>query len=762
VPPSPVIGRPEIWEALRREREKARAGVGRLTLLEGASGLGKSTFLAAAVAEAEEAGFRTVRVRASAHEDPPPFALVREISAGLRAAHAGAAPSSHREDPDLSEPPSAEPELAAQQLRLAATLSEPLFAAARSRPVLIAIDDLHRADPASIDFFLTLLGAIAERPIWVLGTLEPSDRRAEIDATFSRALAHATGMRRLALRPLTEPELDAFLAWAAPHRRFRPAERRHLFSVSEGIPSFLLQLVRYAPSASPVAGEEVTTEPEAPPLDETTRRVLDVAVVLGNEFPIETLAAASEMDEEAIIERVERLVEIGLLTERESGRFAFREEESRYRLYSALVAPRLRVLHARVARSLERLGEPDAAGLYALARHTYAGRLDERAIEYNRRAALFAAESFQAEVALVHLGRALEALERSRPNDRRTALEIRLEIASQRARAGDAPEALEALAALRADGALWSAAEPPEKARFAVTRSRLLADIGQWEAAEDALDEVGDCVQSGAPPGLCIAALRIRGEIRFFRGDYAGSLAAHEAARALAESVHATREWGAESIRRATALSMLPDRKAEAAPEYRAAVEKLVECGDLSEAAFGLLCLGAHFEQEEHPDEARRALTEAIDLAERAHDLRRLAWARLNFADLELAGGRANAAETHNREALQLFERLRDSLGLARAFLTAGRLAAARGEPAAARQAYDEAKRTFAELNLKVDELEVELRQAEADLALGDPERARRAYESLRSGGIDRLRPDLKDEFARLGARLGEAPAAAA
>jgi tetratricopeptide (TPR) repeat protein len=767
----PRIGRLDTWEALVYRRERARSGLGGITLLEGPLGVGKSTFLRAQLEDAKAGGFRTFYARA-ADENPPPFSMIRNAIVPEPSFEGRSAPpASPTAGPSLTFLPGllqkggeslsgeairtaadgTQAELESERQRLSAEFAEPLLTAARTGPVLLALDDLHRADPASIEFLQYLASRISGKPVWVLATfdLPGSEAPAGPFETFLKT----KDLERVSLAPLSESELTEFLHWLEPTRRFRETEVRRLYSETGGLPMFVDRLVHQGPAQMDAeqASEEGAKDDDARlrGLDATTRRLLNLAVVAGNEFAFDVLAAAAGGEEEQVVEGLERLVGLGVLRELEWDRFAFTEEDFRHRLFASLSAPTVRNLHRRIAAALEQSGSREMETVYALARHSYLGGLDA-AVKFNRQAAEFAVAQFQPSVAIAYLEHALEALHRVDPDDVAAETRLRLELAMQRTRTGELQTAETLLKEFRTDRRLWNAATSVDRALYSLLRARLLADQGRWEEAERSFQDLPAAGPSSGSVTLRIATLRLRGEILFYRGSYNESLAAHAEALRLATEAGDLREAAAESVRRATVLSMLPEREEEALADFRSAVDKLVAIGDRAEAAFGLLCLGAQLSHSGHPAEAREALQQAFELSEAAHDVRRLGWTCLNLADLELAQGQPQEAEARNRVALSLFEQIGDSLGRARAFLTEGRLALGRGDVGAAEKEFTEARAIFEEQGLEADELEVDLREVEVQLVKEDRGAALRLLERLREQGLERLRPDLVAEWHRL------------
>ncbi len=778
----PRIGRDEIWQALLARRQRAVEGAGGLTLLEGGGGIGKSTFLALFAQDSIAAGFRVVNAKASWVDDPPPFRLIGDVLKALAAStqspRAGARPpasvsaflSSHlgssgararfvpmdslgatTDDPHS--------ELASDQLRLLGSLAEPLLTAARGSPLLVLLDDVHWSDEASRGLLLYLLPKAQSLPLWILASCTPPEAGARLRPDPLAALRARPDVDRVSLRRLDEGEVQEFVHWVLPQKPIREAEIRRLYSSSHGIPSRVMQSLLPA-AGSPGPGEgaeprEVDEEAWLATLDAPARRLLNLSLVAGPEFSLVDLATAGGLDEERTVEYFEQFAKVGLIHELEDGRFAFDQDATRDRLYAKLGPRLLRGYHQKIAEALVASGQTDIKAVYSLARHTYLGGMLPEAVEYNRRAAAYAAERFQPGTSLLYLRLALEALSRSPSRAPETEIELRLEIAGQQVRQGETDAAERSLEDVRKSSRLWKATTRVERALYGVYLARVLADTGRWEEAERALGDIESDPLGEAPGDLRRSAQRLRAEILFYRADYAGALAAYESALLIARVGGNPSEIASDSIRRATALCMIPGRESEALDEFVGAIERLMDLGDTVEAAFGSLCLGAQLTVMGRTDEARQALRRSVEMSEAAHDIRRSGWAHLNLAELEFGLDRHTPATQEAQRARACFEQVDDALGIARAALTEGRLALGQGQLDLAQRGFDAARTIFRAHDLKADELEVDLRTAELELARHDELGARQRLLRILESGLVRLRPDLIEDGRRLGQRLG-------
>ncbi len=791
----PFIGRPEAVDALRRRGDAARSGRGGFTVVEGEAGVGKSVLVAELAAEGRGKGMRVLVARAIALDDPPPFLLVREAlaSRGARPAAGDAreavgsiafAPSAVVEDPaeertgtaarsgalfeeSLLEPFAGPAGGGAGRGPLVAAFTAEFLRLAEGGPVLAIFEDLHHADEASLDCLAQLIPQTATHPIWLVGTRLPLHLLVPGRRPLLERLEHGTDAEVVRLRPFTPSEAAEFVHGEPGGESARDEDVTRWHSQSGGNPLFLEQIVRVhrergsppAPTPELGVGEYAAyLDRQVAALGEGAARALAVAAVLGREFPFALLLAASGEDEVRLAEAVQELVARGLLREHPNEDLEFRRDDLRTHLYSAMTEARRRLLHRRAGEAIESTGAADPATVYALARHFYLGRLDETAAHYNRLAAEFAARAFTPLVARPHFERALDCQRRLAVRDPVAELETTLDLAVQLDRLGE----LEA-----AERTLAAAIPPPDdpaippslRAAAVVYLGRILGDQGRWEEVDRLTAEL----RSAPPAALGLAArlalYRLRGELEYYRGRYPESLVQHDIALALAREHGDPREIALETVRRANVLGMIPGRLDEALDGYRRASEALIERGDLGEASFAMLFLGVVLSQHGRNADGLAALTEARDLADRSHDLRRLGWALFNIADLEREEGRLSEARTANAASREILARVGDRFGLAQAEIIAGKILLDSGELAEAEVPLLEAYRLVRELRTTVDEMEVVLRLAELARARGDLAGARARVEELERQGIERLRPDLAPEYRRLlgGLTMGDA-----
>ncbi|HTP56636.1 MAG TPA: AAA family ATPase [Thermoplasmata archaeon] len=769
----PFVGRIETVEALHRRFEDARAGTGGVTLVVGDTGVGKSTLVRDLVREMRARGARVLEGRAPAVDAPPPFALLRSALEGAPPEEAPAPDAIGSDGVLIGFAPRLDdlgphPPLRIEHRLLevlgeaddrGAGLQDPLWSAiaeqfgvlVRRGPLVLVLEDLHRADDRSLEAVEFLAHQFQDRPLWILATVRPYPALPPGRRNRLEALERSTEARRIVLRSLNSGEVADFLHHREPDRTFSDEEIARRYSETGGNPLLLEQIdrrLRRAEDAAAAPGGGASA-----PLAEGEERALAVAAVFGPEVPFAVLLRASGEEEERLAEAVDGLVGRGLLLERPGEVLTFADERAREDLYGRLTASRKRLLHRRVAEAIEERGVADIGTIYALARHYYLGKVDEKALRYNRTAAEIAERSSSPEAAREHLERALESFRRLTPDDWSGETELVLSLAQQLGHTGELKAAEALLRQHLARKGLAKRLPPEIVALLELYLARIQTDRGDWKVAERTTDRLLRSVDLSGHPLVLVGLHRLRGEALYYLGRYPEALAEHSEELRLARAAGNERAAELGRSRRANVLAMM-GRSAEALDEGRAAAAALEQLGDLREAAHARMFVGVVISGDRSPhrrvDEAVAELDEAVRLAERAHDLRRLGWALFNLADLLHEAGRYELAVERNARSREILERIGDRFGLVQSMIVAGKIALDRGEYDRAEADLLEAYRLVRELKAPADEVDVVLRLAQLSYARGDRASARRRVRELERQNLPALRPDVAEEFERL------------
>ena len=275
--------------------------------------------------------------------------------------------------------------------------------AAEAQPRLIVFDDLHAADPASLLMLVALSRQVRGMRATVVGTYRSLEMKLSPEHAALIAQAEREGTA-FPLRGLDEAAIGEFIqtAWGVTANSLLV---RRLHDMTEGNPFFLSEVLRHMAAEGRLASDalNVPTRLTIPrgvleftrgliqPLAEDARNVLDLASVIGRDFALKTLEAASETPGEALTELLDQAASHELINEVHgaAGRYSFRHALIREALYDALPAAKRRRLHHVVAeaiRCLNASGQPFAEIAYHYCQSASPGDADA-AIEYSRLAA---------------------------------------------------------------------------------------------------------------------------------------------------------------------------------------------------------------------------------------------------------------------------------------------------------------------------------------------------------------------------------------
>ncbi len=469
---SALAGRSRELAELAAGLEDAFAGRGRLFLLGGEPGIGKSRLAEELSARARARGARVLVGRCWEAGGAPAYwpwvqalrSYVRDSSRDtLRSQLQGGGPELVAILPELRDVLPAPTALQASdsegaRFLLFESLASFMRNAASSQPLAVFFDDLHAADAPSLLLLRFLAAELADAPILIVGCYRDTEVRAELAEALAE-LSRQPTVQRLALKGLSRADtsqlLELTMGAAATEEL---AERVH--AETQGNPLFAAEIGRLlAPEGArqrtegPLPIPEGVREAIALRLkrqSELCREVLTLASVIGREFSFDVVQRASAVQEDKLLGALEEAAAARLVGEVPggSGRLRFSHILVRDALYLDLPAPRRLRLHRAIAEALEALSARNPDPHLAELAHHYveAGSLAaDKAIEYSERAGDRAASQHGYEEAARHYTSALRVLETTGSGDDQRACELLLSLGDVLSRAGSEREAKEAL-----------------------------------------------------------------------------------------------------------------------------------------------------------------------------------------------------------------------------------------------------------------------------------------------------------------------------
>jgi DNA-binding SARP family transcriptional activator/tetratricopeptide (TPR) repeat protein len=463
---SVFVGREPQLAELLAGLDEALAGRGRLFLLAGEPGIGKSRLAEQLAAQAKARGAEVLVGRCWEAGGAPAYwpwvqalrTYVRELDADVLRAQLGPGaaelaqliPELRARLSDLPEPLAFDSETA--RFRLFDATTEFLRNASLQRPILLLLDDLHAADAPSLlllQFLVRELGETRVLLVAVYRDVAPIPGQTLME-TLAAVIAEPV-TRRLTLDGLSAAEVGEYVeATASEIASAELVEALH--AETEGNPLFFGEMVRLL-RVEGVSAESTTDVRLGIPqsirdviarrlshLSEECNRILVLASVIGREFGLEALARMGGTSEEELLDTLDeamaaRVVSGGLAG---TARLRFSHVLIRDTLYEGLTSARRVRLHRLLVDALETLyGDEPGPHLTELAHHSIAGRDLEKGLRYASRAGDRAQALLAYEEAARLYEMALDTLSLARPLNEQARCELLISLGQAKARAGD-------------------------------------------------------------------------------------------------------------------------------------------------------------------------------------------------------------------------------------------------------------------------------------------------------------------------------------
>ncbi|WP_341358448.1 BTAD domain-containing putative transcriptional regulator [Georgenia sp. M64] len=344
LPSWPMVGRDSELVALTGLLDAADRGSPSFAALVGEPGIGKSRLSHELLVLARARGARVLVGRCSQDDGAPPLWPWAAVLRGL--------------GEDLPLGPGGQDEGAG--FRTWEAIVTALVAAARERTVVVVLDDLHWADPASLRVLRLLAETAESGRLLVLCTWrehpEPVGPLAEAAAALARR--HAL---RLTLHGLDATAVGAVVA-AVAETTPTGAEADALRERTDGNPFFLVEYARLARERRDLPGLLAEPDPPSAVREVLLRRLerlpgptvaaLRAASVVGRRFDVSSLAAAAGGDEDELLDHLDLALAAGLVRDEGVDRFSFSHALVRDTVRSQLSSTRRARTHARVAAHL--------------------------------------------------------------------------------------------------------------------------------------------------------------------------------------------------------------------------------------------------------------------------------------------------------------------------------------------------------------------------------------------------------------------------
>jgi DNA-binding SARP family transcriptional activator len=398
----PFVGRETELGRMKASAEEARAGHGRIVMLVGEAGIGKTRLLEEAAAHARTRGARVIWGRCYPDAglpalwpwrqalgqlvlDSKPESLKRWT--GARAGVLGQIIEALPAKLGPLPPPLGLDDPESERVRTAQAVEHLLVAASAEQPLTVVLDDLHCADSAALRLLEFVAHGLGDSRVLVLAACR------DVESDRGDALGHALGglarercFERIELKPLGREQVAA-MAERSATAALPPGFAEALWERTRGNALFVVESIRFRRTEMAHAAghpEQPAGELPVPPSVRALIRqqvqgvspgccsLLETAAAIGAEFSVQILGRALTLSGPELLERLDEAVRARLLVEQpgSSGMYRFSHPLMQETISAELSRSRRTELHAGIAQALEEYyGDEREAHAIVLARH---------------------------------------------------------------------------------------------------------------------------------------------------------------------------------------------------------------------------------------------------------------------------------------------------------------------------------------------------------------------------------------------------------
>lgn len=372
-PRIPLIGRRAEWEILQQAWQEAVQGDACLVVISGVAGIGKTRLAEELLHWVRTQGAGVARTRSYAAQDDMAYApivtllraerfasRIREMNPAHRQQLVRILPELLEQDPDL-EPPGPMME-SWQRFQFLEVLTAAVSAG--EQPLLLHFDDLHWSDEETLSWIHYLLQNAQRSRTLVTCTVRGDEvDRAHALTTIQHDLQRSDLAVEIPLQPLSRDETAALAAQIA-QSPLSQEEEAELLESTEGNPLFIVESVRgEAERAAQMAEAPQQTglptkvysviQYRLSQVSADGQQVLNIAAAVGREFDYPILMGASSLQEEALIDGIDELLDRQIIREQSGEAYDFSHDRLRDVVYANISRTRRRHLHRQIARAIE-------------------------------------------------------------------------------------------------------------------------------------------------------------------------------------------------------------------------------------------------------------------------------------------------------------------------------------------------------------------------------------------------------------------------
>jgi class 3 adenylate cyclase/tetratricopeptide (TPR) repeat protein len=791
---SPLVGRQAEFAALQEALERLRAGMGGIVTIVGEAGIGKSRLVAEVRKEASAVvgAIHESPLRVPLQSPPPQWVEGRCLSYGTSIAYllwldilrgllgetsqqqttiAGNAPRQRLQEmcqhrcsfvyPYLAHL-LALPVTAAEQTAIESLDGEKLKAAtfravgtllrcaAGDRPLVVICEDLHWADPTSMELLERVLPLTHSVAVLFICALRPDKRHGSWLMRERVARQYPDHHVSLWLQPFSGLEGQRLLDNLMGPKGLPEELTERTLTQAEGNPFYLEEIIRSLLGSGALVQDGETgqwqvsrhmDDIEIPGtlhgvlmaridrLPEDAKRVLQTASVIGRIFTYHVLGAVAE--EEATLDKhlmtlqqEEMIHERAHMTELE---YVFKHELTRKAAYGSLLKKERRAIHRRVAEALERLFPARIEEHLALLAHHWEQSGDpHKALGYLLRAGDKARLAYAHQEAIDYYQRAQTILQKIGSGADKQWLVSEEGLGDVRGVLGEHDQAL--LHYEQARSLVAALPEPsPRLAALCRKTAMLYERKGEYSTAFQWLEQ-GLSVLEGQST-LEMSRLRLAGA-----GVYSRQGQHHQALEWCKIGLELARQHNdpAELAHGTYLLGTIHGHLGHSAEEIayaRKSLDLYTQMGDVLGQANALNNLGIACKESGDWDAAIGYFQDGLDLEEQLGDVHGVAKVTNNLGNVLLWQGQLDAAARAYQQSLDIWQAIGFPIGMALSWSNLGKVCSERGQWGQALDYLERSRQCFQEIQSRHFLPEVYRRLATARLGLGQLDEARQAAE---------------------------------
>jgi TOMM system kinase/cyclase fusion protein len=464
---TPLVGRDEELGLLLKRWERVKEGEGQVVLLSGEPGIGKSRLVQELKEQVSREGYTRIEFRCSPYyqnsalypviehlqrllqfkrEDSPEEKLnkLEQMLRAYRFPQADTVPLLAAlfslPHPDGRPPLTLTPQRQKQKTQEA--LMAWLLEETEKTAVYCAWEDLHWADPSTLEFLSLIIDQVPAARMLILLTCRPE---------FSSPWGTRSHLTQITLSRLTHKQVEEMVKKVTGSKALPFEVLQQVVTKTDGVPLFVEELTKTVMESGllrEVSGHYELTGP-LPPLAipvtlqdslmarldrlATVREVAQLGATLGKEFSYELLQAVSPLDEMTLQEGLTQLVEAEFLYQRglpPQARYLFKHALIQDAAYQSLLKSTRQQYHQQIAQVLEqRFSETVETHPELVAHHYTEAGLIAQAIPYWQKAGQRAVQRSANLEALSHLTKGLELLKTLPDTRERVQHELTLQVA---------------------------------------------------------------------------------------------------------------------------------------------------------------------------------------------------------------------------------------------------------------------------------------------------------------------------------------------